>query len=195
MASPFSLWRPSERRIAEAVGHAADAPLSYAPVGATRGPLPEGFDHDVQSAVIGHGRDAWSRAADALRRWEQFDQPWIRFHRPETPITPGAIVAFSSWQYGVWALNLCRIVDVLDVEDAAGRRFGFSYGTLAGHTVAGEERFEVSWDAATDEVRFEIRKYSQLRHWLVRALGPLARRAQARFSRDAILRVGRVVAG
>lgn len=187
--SPFHLFAPTESAVATAVAQSGVAPLSYDPVGGTAGLLPEGFDHDVQQAVIGHGAQAWERGVEALRGWKQFDQPWIRFHHPETPIAAGAMVAFSSWQYGMWALNLCRVVDVIDVRDGPVLRFGFSYGTLAGHTVAGEERFELRWDKATDDVIFEVRKYSQLRHWLVRALGPLARHTQVRFSREAIARL------
>jgi uncharacterized protein (UPF0548 family) len=187
--SPFQVFAPSDAEVTDAIARSGRAPLSYNPVGGTVGNLPVGFDHDVQQAVVGHGAKDWARAVSALRRWQQFDQPWIRFHDPTTPIVPGAMVAFASWQYGLWALNVCRVVDVVDVEDAASARFGFSYGTLAGHTVAGEERFELRWDKVTGDVTFEIRKYSQLRHWLVRALGPLARYTQARFSREAIARV------
>jgi uncharacterized protein (UPF0548 family) len=187
--SPFHLFAPSKAEVTAAVVRSGVAPLSYDPVGGTVGTLPAGFDHDVQRAVIGRGAQDWARAVSSLRRWQQFDQPWIHFHDPATPIVPGAMVAFSSWQYGVWALNLCRVVDVVDADEPAAARFGFSYGTLAGHTVAGEERFELRWDKATDEVTFEIRKYSQLRHWLVRAFGPLARYTQIRFSREAIAKV------
>lgn len=184
--SPFHLFAPSASTVEAALALGRTGPLSYDDVGATAGPLPEGFDHDVQRAVIGHGAAAWARAVADLKRWRPFDQPWIRFHHPDTPIVPGAVVAFSSWQYGVWALNVCRVVDVVDVTDGPVARFGFSYGTLAGHTVAGEERFELQWDRTTDAVVFEIRKFSQLRHWIVRALGPLARRTQSKFSRQAI---------
>ncbi len=191
----FRIFAPAAETWRSAVGAAANAPFSYAPVGGTGGPLPAGFDHDVQRLVVGRGEASWRRAVAALRRWKQFDQPWIRFHDPDLAIAPGAVVAFSSWQYGVWALNLCRIVDVFDVPEGPVARFGFAHGTLEGHTVAGEERFELAWDRVTDEVSFEIRKFSRLRHWMVRAFGPLARSLQKRFSREALESVRREVAG
>lgn len=191
MAAPtvFRLLPPSDEAAGVAVRDAAAAPFSYTPVGGTAGPLPDGFDHDVQRAVLGHGPVVWERAVAALRRWAQFDLPWVRFHRPGTPIAPGQVVAFSSWQLGMWALNLCRIVDVRDERGEAVSRFGFSYGTLAGHVVVGEERFELTWDHATDEVVFEIRKFSQIQHWVVRLFRPVARHLQVRFSRDALAKL------
>jgi uncharacterized protein (UPF0548 family) len=103
------------------------------------------------------------------------------------------VVAFSSRQAGLWALNLCRIVDVSDVSAERESRFAFAYGTLAGHVVAGEERFELVWDHASDEVSFEIRKFSRLQHWVVRLCAPIARYMQARFSQLAIANLQRMV--
>jgi phosphatidylserine/phosphatidylglycerophosphate/cardiolipin synthase-like enzyme len=51
-------------------------------------------------------------------------------------------------------VNLCRVVYVIDEPDGPIARFGFAYGTLPGHAVAGEELFLATWDRATDEVRF-----------------------------------------
>lgn len=187
----FHLFAPPPRAVAVATHAAERAPFSYAPVGGTASALPEGFDHNAQQAVIGHGAAAWARAVASLRAWRQFDQPWIRFYDPATPIEPGQVVAFASWQLGVWTLNVCRIVYVIDEADPP--RFGFAYGTLAEHSVSGEERFELRWDPQTDEVIFEIRKFSRLRHWMVRAVGPVARAIQARFSRDAIAVMRRAV--
>ncbi len=189
----FHLFLPALPDADAAIRAAEQAPFSYAPVGGTRGDLPEGFDHDVQRTVLGHGPETWDRALAALRGWKQFELPWVRFYRPDTPIRPGEVVAFSSRQGGLWALNLCRIVDVGEQSDGAVTRFAFAYGTLAGHVVSGEERFELTWNHATDEVSFEIRKFSRLQHWVVRTFAPVARRLQSKFSRDALANLQRVV--
>ncbi len=189
----FHLFLPTPPDAEAAVRAAERAPFSYGPVGGTRGELPEGFDHDVQRTVLGRGRATWDRAVAALRDWKQFELSWVRFYRPDTAIRPGIVVAFSSHQVGLWALNLCRIVDVSEVSDDASTRFAFAYGTLQGHVVSGEERFELRWDHATDEVSFEIRKFSRLEHWVVRAFRPLARRIQARFSHEALANLRRAV--
>ena len=189
----FHLLLPAPPDADAAIRASARAPFSYAQVGGTRAALPDGYDHDVQRAVLGHGRQAWDRAVAAMRAWKQFDLPWVRFYRPDTPIRPGEVVAFSSRQCGMWALNLCRVVEVVDESTDGVTRFGFAYGTLQGHVVAGEERFELTWDHTTDEVSFEIRKFSRLQHWVVRALRPVARQLQAQFSRDAIATLQRAV--
>lgn len=191
--SVFHLLLPAPALADEAIRAAERAPFSYAPVGGTRGSLPEGFDHDVQRTVLGQGQETWDRAVAALRAWRQFELPWVRFYHPETPLGPGAVVAFSSRQVGMWALNVCRVVEVVSASDDATTRFGFAYGTLAGHVVSGEERFELTWDHATDEVSFEIRKFSRLQHWVVRTAGPVARHFQAKFSRDALASMRRAV--
>ena len=41
---------------------------------------------------------------------------------------------------GLWVLNACRIVYVIE-EDGPLRRFAFAYGTLPEHAESGEERF------------------------------------------------------
>ena len=51
---------------------------------------------------------------------------------------------------GLWWLNACRIVYVVD-EAGPVTKFGFAYGTLPGHAGTGEERFLVEWDRASDE--------------------------------------------
>ncbi len=191
----FHLFEPTLSMADAAVEAASDAPFSYTPVGATAGPLPEGFDHDVQRQPVGAGVDDWERAKAAIRSWKQFDLPWVRFYHPEMALLPGAVVVFAARPMGLWTLNLCRIVSVFDESDASTARFGLSYGTLEGHSVSGEERFELSWDHRTDDVFFEIRKFSQFRHWLVRASAPVARRIQAKFSREAIDSVRRAVSG
>jgi uncharacterized protein (UPF0548 family) len=183
------VWAPPRSLMATAVRAADEAAWSYEPVGATAGDMPDGYLHDVRSAVIGEGDHAFQRGRAALRRWAQFDLPWVRLFRSDIPIRPGEIVAFSSRQLGLWALNVCRIVYVIDEP----HRFGFAYGTLKGHAVAGEERFLLEFDPESSAVRFEIKKYSRLQNPLVRIAGPAARAVQARFSREALEALRRAV--
>lgn len=166
---------------------------SYADVGATRTGPPAGWTVDRDVGVVGHGEADFRRGAERVRQLEMFDLPWIALLTPG-PVSAGRPVTFASRQLGVWTLNACRVVYVVDEQDAAGARFGFAYGTLATHAVAGEERFLIEWDRATDEVRFEVFKFSRLRHPLVRAVAPVARAVQRRFSADAIARVRRAIA-
>ena len=187
----FHLLPPGAELVDRALGAAAHAPLSYAPVGGTEGPLPAGWDHDDQARVVGRGDAAWDAAREAVRRWVPFSMPWVRVHDPALPLAEGAHVAFTSHQLGLWTLNVCRVVAVWD----GPTRFGFAYGTLDGHVVAGEERFLAARDPATGEVSFGIRKFSRPNHVLVRLAGPVARRLQRQFTADALDAVARFVEG
>jgi uncharacterized protein (UPF0548 family) len=70
---------------------------------------------------------------------------------------------------GVGGLRLwapCRVVWV--VEEPT--RFGYGYGTLAGHPESGEEGFVVSLDG--DDVWLDIRAFSRPARWFTRLGGP-----------------------
>lgn len=188
--SPFSLGFPGDDRVARALAAAAGAPLSYPFEGATSGALPEGWDHDEAERPIGEGVDDLRRAREAITAWVPFALPWVRLHRPAVALRVGELVAFSSRQLGLWTLNVCRIVAIHDDE----RTFGFTYGTVAGHVVAGEERFLARLDEH-GTLSFGIRKFSRPNHPLVRLAGPVARHLQRRFTSDAIAAVAAAVRG
>src|SRR6266478_469196 len=85
-----------------------------------------------------------------------------------------------SRHFGVWSLDFCRVVYVLNAEpekNGSIERTGFAYGTLPGHAVRGEEIFSVEWHPVTQEVWYEIFSFSQPANSLIRLAGPLARRA------------------
>lgn len=171
-----------------------DAPFSYDLVGATRHGVPVGWNSADRERVIGHGEAVWTRARAALDRWTQFDLTWVYPHRDDVPLREGAVFAFSTRQLGVWTINACRIVYVVDETVDGQSRYGFAYGTLDGHMVRGEERFLLTWDHASDEVRFRVNQFSQLAHPVVRVIAPVTRRIQARFNREAVDRMAAEVA-
>ena len=160
-----------------------DAPFSYGPVGATAGDLPVDHDHDVYSGIVGTD---WHQARRALAAWRHFDIPWVRLLHP-VPLVPGQGVAFAARALGLWTVNTCRIVYAVDEAD----RYGYAYGTLAGHSVAGEELFVLHREG--ESVRFELRKFSRLVDPRVRLVAPLARAVQRRFSVDAVAALGRAL--
>ncbi len=81
---------------------------------------------------LGQGRQVFAAAKAALERWEQFRLGWVEAWPPETPIRAGQVVAVMARLFGLWALNACRVVYVVD-EEGPVRRFGFAYDTLPGH--------------------------------------------------------------
>ncbi len=188
--SALTLTRPTEPAVAEAIAAAGASGFSYDAVGCTREGSPgPGWVSDHERRVIGRGRSTYLAAVAALERWEQFDLDWVWPVRTDVPIEIDADFAFLSRSLGLWSLNICRVVYVERSADIDHERFGFAYGTLAMHSVRGEERFLVEWDRATDLVYFDIRKVSRPALLLLRLLGPVTRWVQSRFTRDAMDRM------
>lgn len=182
----LSLSRPSDGALQRVVQAQADAPFSYAPVGATRGELPADWSVDDRQRLLGQGEPVYRRAVEALRAWAQFELDWVWPLRTDVPLEAGQTFGFLARSVGVWSVNVCRIVYVVDEQDAQGARFGFAYGTVGAHSVRGEERFAVDWDRASDDVAFRIRKFSRPAGPLLTVLSPLTRRIQRRFTEDAL---------
>lgn len=171
--------KPSEEQIERFLASQARHAFSYREVGLSEGGSPAGYDLDHNRVLLGTGPHVFETACAALRRWDMFPAPWTQIHPKNTPIQVGKVVAMVAHVFGLWWLNACRIVYVID-ETAPIRRFGFAYGTLPGHVECGEERFTVEW-RADDTVWYDVRAFSHPRYWLVRLAYPLARRVQKRF--------------
>ena len=185
----LSVARPTPAQVHGVVLAQASGQLTYPDVGATRGPMPHGWSHDASDEVLGRGMATFDRAVHAMRSWSQFDLTWVFPQDRAVPIEEGRLFGFLAHTYGVWSVNVCRIVYVIDERDDRGARFGFAYGTVGAHSVRGEERFLIEWDRETDQVRFEIRKFSKPAIALLRLLGPLTRRVQRRFTVQALDRL------
>lgn len=175
---------------AQTDGGGASPPFSYAEVGASRSNLetPPGYNLDHNRVRIGEGARAFDRAAAALRAWRMFPRPWTRILPADAPIRVGQILTMQAQALGLWWLNACRIVYVIDeavASDGQGilQRFGFAYGTLPAHVEQGEERFSVELQS-DGGVWYDLRAFSRPRYWPVRLAKPLARRLQAKFVRE-----------
>ncbi|MCA9506031.1 MAG: DUF1990 domain-containing protein [Myxococcales bacterium] len=166
-----------------------DAGFSYPEVGATRtldGAIPVAltrrYDIDRHEFVIGRGEGCFERAREALLGWWHFrGVPWLRFVGGETPAHEGQVVASIVRVLGLWLVNPCRVV-YLEPPGEESRRVRFAYGTLPGHVEAGEERFTVTFDEATGQVRYEIVAFSHPDPLIVRIGRPFARHMQCRFA-------------
>lgn len=188
----LSLQKPSAEKIYRFLDQQAKLDLTYSAVGATATTPPSGYVSDHTQIKLGEGKEIFQAASAALRRWEQFHLGWLEARPTETPIQTGQVVAVLARAMGLWWLNACRIVYVVD-ETGPISKFGFAYGTLPAHAGTGEERFLVKWDQNTNEVHYEILAFSRMKHVLTRLGYPVVRRTQKQFGRDSAASMFRAV--
>ena len=186
------LPRPTAGTIQAFLAAQARHALTYSAVGATATNPPAGYVVDHTRSKIGAGEKVFTAANAALERWQQFRLGWLEATPEDTPIQEGQAVAILARSIGLWWLNACRIVAVVD-EDGPVKRFGFAYGTLPDHAGSGEERFLVEWDREDDSVWYDILAFSRPRHFLARLGYPWVRRVQKRFGRESAAMMRRAV--
>lgn len=185
------LRKPTPEKIRHFLAQQAPHALSYREVGATREVPPAGYVVDHSRISLGTGTAVFSAARTALQRWQQFRIGWVEAQPDDTPIAEGQVVAVVARSMGLWWLNACRIVSVME-EQGSQPKFGFAYGTLPDHVGSGEERFLIEMDA-DGEVWYDILAFSRPQHPLARLGYPLVRRAQTRFGRQSAAQMQRVV--
>lgn len=186
------LRKPAAGTIEAFLAAQARLDLTYAAVGATTATPPAGYVVDHTRIKLGDGEKVFAVAKDALERWQQFRLGWLEARPEDTPIKEGQVVAILACSLGLWWLNACRIVAVVD-EEGPVRRFGFAYGTLPDHAGSGEERFLVEWDRGTSGVWYDILAFSRPRHFLARLGYPWVRRVQKQFGRESAAAMRRLV--
>ena len=186
----FLIRRPSAREIEEFIKGSINLPLSYEQVGLAKHSSSD-FRIDEASATIGRGKPAFEQAKLALCEWRHFQLGWVESFPKNAPIEPGTTVAVLIHHLGFWSLNGCRVV--YELGRLEENRFGFAYGTLTNHAEMGEEVFQVSISAESEEVSYNIRAASKPRAALARIGDPITRMLQARFRRDSIAAMQRAV--
>lgn len=177
----FRLRRPDAKWLAQLRENCRDLPFNYADVGCANGPAPPGYVLDNYRLRLGDGGDVFDQAIDAMRAWRMLYLGWVEPCWPDAPIKEGALVGTIARVLGLWAVNVCRVVSVVEEES----RFGLAYGTLPGHVEQGEERFLVE-RLADGSVWFEVQAASRPGQWLTRLGYPMVRRMQRRFGRDSL---------
>ena len=175
----FLLRRPSQSAIEGFLRDSQELPLSYGPVGIVNQPHHRNLDESI--VVIGNGRSGFERACSALLAWKQSNIGWMEIFPKESPAA-GHVVVILARHLGFWSLNACRVLYFVGGPGEA--RFGFAYGTLTNHAVAGEELFEVFIDSESGEVMYRIRAVSWPHAVLAQIGRPFSRWLQARFRRD-----------
>ena len=189
------LRKPSDSRIRRFLDEQRSLPFSYPEVGASREGAPPGYPVNHHRGRLGAGLEAFALAADAIRSWKMYETVWTRLCWPNAPVAEGTVVGVLGRQFGLWSLNACQIVYVLEEEEPSLRRYGFALGTLPGHVERGEERFTVEWHRANDSVFYEVFAFARPAHLLARAGPPFVRLVQRRFAADSLRSMAAAVEG
>lgn len=137
---------------------------------------------DRNRIVLGAGKKVFEQAKIALCQWKMFDFDWVELFSPETSIKPGLTVGIVVHQFGIWSINLCRVVDFIEEEDQAIKKFGFAYGTLTSHGLSGEERFLIDWNQENNLVHYDLFAFSRPNQYLTKIGYWYVRKIQKRFA-------------
>jgi uncharacterized protein (UPF0548 family) len=181
----FWLRKPDSKALERIRAHYQGATVSYTEVGCSAADAAAGYTVDTYRARLGSGRVVYQSARRAIADWRMLRLGWVQPCWPSAPVEPGALVGTLTRLFGLWTVNVCRIVQVID-DDGPVSRYGLAYGTLPGHAECGEERFMVEWQRDNDSVWYEIRAVSKPGRWLTWVGYPLTRRIQRRFGRDSL---------
>ncbi len=179
----LSLHKPTPDTIRRFLAAQAASEFTYSSVGATATHPPADFLVTHTRTKLGEGQKTFQIARAGLEQWEQFNLGWLEAYSPEMGIQAGEVMAVLAHVIGLWWLNACRIVYVVDEVEPV-QRFGFAYGTLPDHAAIGEERFLVEWNQADNSVWYDILSFSRARHILARLGYPMFRRKQKQFGRE-----------
>lgn len=106
------------------------------------------------TVLLGSSYMVWQRAADEVLRWKVKTASGFAVDAAG-PVSPGARVVVTAHPLGFTVVEPVEVVSV--VQEAT--RVGFSYRTLPGHPVDGEEAFIVH--RRGDEVHLTIRSLTR----------------------------------
>jgi len=181
----YLVKKPNDQRISACIESQSRLGFTYPSVGATKnGDPPSGYLVDHNRIYLGSGQATFENAKRALREWQHYRFDWIELHRPNIELLPDQTVGVLAHALGLWVLNVCRIVYVVE-EEAPIRRFAFAYGTLPEHAESGEERFQVEWHE-DDSVWYDILAFSRPNQLFSRIAYPYVRRKQKQFATDSM---------
>jgi uncharacterized protein (UPF0548 family) len=139
---------------------------------------------------------SFRQMARAILGYQVFPPRLVTGILRRTPVEPGDTVGIC--YHLTWGVDLffaARVVACFD-ESADGLwRTGFTYRTVVGHPVLGEETFSVEKDLATGAVRVALRSWSRPGIFLARLFAPVLRLFQGHASRAALDHLAGMVHG
>lgn len=148
--------------------------------------MPGGYVLDENRVRLGSGRDLFESAKAALQKFEMMQLGWFEPAVIPVVVEPGCLAPTLARVGGLWFVNVCRIVYVVDESDEQATRYGFGQGTLHEHAERGEERFLIERRHDDDSVWYDIRAFSRPAWWAAKLGYPFVRRLQKCFARDSL---------
>jgi uncharacterized protein (UPF0548 family) len=183
------IHRPTNHQIRGLLAKRESMTFSYPEVGATLSTPPAAYRINHMRALLGKGPTVHDRAVKALLSWQLLAVAGLELFPNNPAMRPRTNVALLSRHFGLWSLDFCRVINVLERPNENGsaiQRTGFAYGTLPGHALCGEEIFSVAWHTATEEVWYDIFSFSRPANWLVQLAAPIVGATQKRFARASL---------
>jgi uncharacterized protein (UPF0548 family) len=181
LRTAFVFGRADDDALVAHAERARDLPFSYEVVGVTRdlsGGGINGFRVDRDGVDLGSDPEMFDAASDGLRQWVAHRGAGLRVTPADAPIATGVSIVVGITLPVLTVVAPCRIVWTVNEAD----RFGFAYGTLAGHPESGEESFVVAQTATG--IRFEVTAVSRPAGVVARSGAPVvARTIRRRTSR------------
>ncbi len=185
----FTFLKPSDQQLESFLSSQIDLQPNLDQVGLTRNggaPPSGGYNRDEAKQVLGTGEEMFECLVKLLKEWKHFDIWWLLVYPDQPEMKEGTTLVVVANHGPLWSLNACKIVYVIDEEDATHKRFGYGYATLQGHSEQGEERFLLQLEKSDNKITYEIYAFSRSNHPLVSLMYPVARAFQNTFRSDSI---------
>jgi uncharacterized protein (UPF0548 family) len=157
------------------IARLADLGLTYREVGATGTTLPDGYRHIGRDVVVGRGAESFHAASRCLVSFDMHRGAGFAVEASADRAATGVDVLLSTGPSWARIEAPCRVIHAVEQPD----RHGFTYGTLTGHPMRGEESFSVLLDD-DERVRFVLIAFSAPSSLFAKLGGPLGRVVQDR---------------
>ena len=108
--------KPSESSIRSLLAERGAMTYSYPQVGATRSAPPAGWRINHLRLKAGSGRAKFDALAEALFSWKLLAIDGLLVFPSAPALQPGTDVAILSRHFGIWSVDFCRVIYVLQDE-------------------------------------------------------------------------------
>lgn len=187
----LSLSSFSDANLATAFAKCAVEPVHAVDPGGFSTP-PKRFRRTSCSTVVGSGDIDFELGRALLLDWRQFPGDWAHAVA-DGPTEPGQHVAVLARCFGIYVMNVCRVVEVAEYSDENSATFSIIYATVASHDLVGAEAFELIWNRHSNDVCYRVTSYARPRSLIARVCYLYIRSLQRRFVAESCETVRRLI--